>query len=232
MPDLSLSDLPQSPTPDYNALATAALLSCRQAVLATQSASIPGFPMTSVVPFGTAQDGSMICLLSDLAQHTRNLNLDTRVSMLLHDDQQTNWQAAARLSVIGHLEPLDEEWHDLMETRSLYYQLHPELLDFDRRMDFRFWRLTPVRLRLIAGFGQIRWLDAVQPQFFHLTEAQRQPLQQALPKGVQLVRACAYGLQLLEAGRVWFAAFREPVHGVEALPQQLRDWQGSLRAPD
>ncbi len=224
MPDLSLSDLPKPPTPDYNALATAALLSCRQAVLATQSASIPGFPMTTVVPFGTAHDGGLICLLSDIAQHTRNLNLDSRVSMLLHDDQQANWQQAARLSVIGRLEPLDEEWHDLALTRAVYYQIHPELQDFDRRMDFRFWELIPVRLRLIAGFGQIRWLDAVKPDFFLLDGEQRQELSAHLPKGIRLIQACRYGLQLMQDGRVWFAPFATPATGFADLLMQVRNW--------
>lgn len=207
---------------DVNPLAIRALLSCRQAVMATQSGSIPGFPLTSVVPFGLADDGRMILLLSDLAQHSRNLELDHRVSLMLHDDQEQNWQAATRLSVLGHMHRLHTA-PDSAERRALqdcYYRSHPEATDLDQREDFRFWQLKPMRFRLIHGIGQVCWLEDIRPDLFKLDAQDRQHIEQHLPSRglpIQLLQACPYGVQVFEAGRVRFLSFREPVQNLAGL---------------
>jgi len=204
---------------DVNPLAVRALLSCRQAVMATQSGSIPGFPLTSVVPVSIAADGRMILLLSDLAQHSRNLELDSRVSLMLHDDQEQNWQAATRLSVLGHMRAL-EPLHDLaaeQQFKATYYRSHPESLDLDQREDFRFWQLQPLRFRMIYGLGQVRWLAGIQPDLFVLEPEDRRHIEQHLPQRgmpIQLLHACPYGVQVLEAGRVRFLSFRQPVENL------------------
>jgi len=207
---------------DVNPLAVRALLSCRQAVMATQSGSIPGFPLTSVVPVGIATDGRIILLLSDLAQHSRNLELDSRVSLMLHDDQEQNWQAATRLSVLGHMQVLDSA-ADSPEHPALqdsYYRSHPESVDLDQREDFRFWQLKPLRFRMIYGLGQVRWLAGIQPDLFPLDCEDRQYIEQHLPNRgmpIRLLHACPYGVQVFEAGRVRFLSFRQPVQNLAGL---------------
>lgn len=205
-----------------NALAVHALLSCRQAVLATQSGSIPGFPLTSVVPLGVAIDGRIIFLLSDLAQHSRNIELDSRVSLMLHDDQEQNWQAATRLSVLGHMQALDcavgsAEYRAIQDS---YYHSHPESIDLDQREDFRFWQIVPLRFRMIYGFAKICWLENVWPELYVLDDQDRQHIEQHLPNRgipIRLLHACPYGVQVFEAGRVRFLNFREPVQNLAGL---------------
>lgn len=208
---------------DVNPLAVRALLSCRQAVMATQSGSIPGFPLTSVVPVGLADDGRIILLLSDLAQHSRNLELDSRVSLMLHDDQEQNWQAATRLSVLGHMQALnlaDLSQADYQALQQSYYRSHPESVDLDQREDFRFWQLKPLRFRMIYGLGQVRWLAAIQPDLFMLDAQDRQHIEQHLPNRglpIRLLHACPHGVQVFEAGRVRFLSFRQPVQNLAGL---------------
>src|SRR5512147_861231 len=55
------------------------------AVLATTSASRGGHPFASLVPFAVSRDGEPLLLLSELAQHTRNLAADPRASLLVYD---------------------------------------------------------------------------------------------------------------------------------------------------
>lgn len=205
-----------------NVLAVRALLSCRQAVLATQSGSIPGFPLTSVVPVGIALDGRIILLLSDLAQHSRNLELDHRVSLMLHDDQEQNWQAATRLSVLGHMQPLDCDAGSIeyQTIKDSYYRSHPESVDLDQREDFRFWQLIPLRFRMMYGFAQICWLESISPELFVLDAQDRNHIEQHLPNRgapIRLLHACAYGVQVFEAGRVRFLNFREPVQNLAGI---------------
>ncbi|MEC7119576.1 MAG: pyridoxamine 5'-phosphate oxidase family protein [Pseudomonadota bacterium] len=209
---------------DVNALAVRALLSCRQAVLATQSGSIPGFPLTSVVPVSISPEGQIIVLMSDLAQHARNIYLDNRVSMMLHNDQEQNWQAATRLSVLGRMEALDLEPTALQSLRDAYYRAHPELADFDRAPDFQFWILQPLRFRLIAGYAQVRWLKQVQTFAFPLESEDIAQIEQRLPhrgKPIRLLHACQYGVQIAESGRVRFLSFRKPVGTLAGLLMSL-----------
>jgi len=199
---------------NIHALATRALLSCRQAVMATQSCSIVGFPMTAVVPLGVAYDGSLIMLLSDLAQHSKNINIDNRVSLLLHDDQEHNWQAAHRLSVLGYLEPLDTQSYNMPRLCRDYYALHPELHECESHPDFGFWCLRPLRFRMIVGFAQVHWLDHIHIDPFELDDDDRQQINHLLGQRRTPTRVlCAgrYGIQILDSGRARFLAFRTPI---------------------
>lgn len=210
---------------DNHVIATRALLSCRQAVLATHSCNIPGFPLTSVVPVGISYDGHVLVLISELAQHTRNLQLDTRMSLMLHDDQEHNWQATTRLSVIGHLQALRPDDQQLEHIRRAYYRMHPELDGFDQQMDFSFWQLKPLRYRLIAGFAQVRWLDQVDPRLFHLEDQDYQELEALLPEQQHVMRilhVSHFGVQVIQQGRIHFLSFLEPVSSLAGAALKLR----------
>jgi hypothetical protein len=52
-------------------------------VLATQSLKSPGYPYASALPFCTDQRGRVVVLISHLAEHTRNADLDPRSSFLV-----------------------------------------------------------------------------------------------------------------------------------------------------
>ncbi len=211
--------------------AISALMASRQAVLATQSASIVGFPIITVVPVGLTPDGDVITLLSELAQHTRNLNLDNRMSMLLHDDIEQNWQAAARLSVLGHLEPVDPALVDFAALRQSFFRTHPELTDFDLDLDFKFWQVLPVRYRFIAGFGKIHWLDHIAVELLEDDwSAEQNHLNAGLQKNSDFAEAdvlqlSRYGAQILQHERVHFLIFNKPIDDAAGALSQLQAGQ-------
>lgn len=210
---------------DTHVIATRALLSCRQAVLATHSSQVPGFPMTSVIPVGIHPNGNVITLISELALHTRNLILDSRVSVLLHDDQEQNWQASTRLSVLGNLQPLDRDDPQLDYLRQSYYRIHPELKDFDQDLDFHFWQLIPLRYRLISGFAQVRWLDHIEPRLFLLQPDDYAALESLLPhqgSPMRIIHASHFGLQILQNGRIRFLNLSQPASSLAGVAAALR----------
>src|SRR4030095_14249759 len=61
------------------------LLSATTATLGTLAAEaeIEGWPFGSLAPFALAGDGTPLLLLSELAQHTRNLRRDARLSLFV-----------------------------------------------------------------------------------------------------------------------------------------------------
>lgn len=203
-----------------NALATRALMSCRQAVMASQSASVPGFPFTSVIPVSITAQGEIIALLAETAPHTRNILIDPRVSILLHDDLEDNWQASTRLSVLGRMRPMNPQKLDIDQLRESFYLLHPELDHFDDSVDYHFWVLESVQFRLISGTDKPQWIDQITPDLFELNPSDRLKFNDYLiHQGLQghVVQACRHGLQIITHGRVRFLSTAEPVDQISEL---------------
>lgn len=126
-------------------------------VLSTLSRHVAGYPYGSVVPFVLDHEAQPIILVSRLAEHTRNLEADARTSLVVRADGD-EVQAGARLTLLGNAAPIDGD--RALLARFLRYQPQAQqLLDLG---DFSFWRITPLTLRFIAGFGAIRWISAAE----------------------------------------------------------------------
>lgn len=135
------------------------LLGCYDGVLSTLSVSVPGYPFGSVVPFCLDRSGAPVILIADIAQHTRNVSHDPRVSLIVFDRSAPDLQANGRLTVLADAAPIADTDHD---TPDRYYRYFPEARDYHLTHGFQFWRLSPRRLRFIGGFGAIHWLEPAQ----------------------------------------------------------------------
>ena len=121
----------------------------RSGVLATQSLKFPGYPYASALPFCTDQQGRVVVLISHLAEHTHNADHDRRVSFLVAPSG-TEVQEQPRVTLIGDLAPTEDA-----AVAARYLRYFPE---GERNLSiggFRFFRLEPLSLRYIAGFGSI-----------------------------------------------------------------------------
>jgi heme iron utilization protein len=119
--------------------------------LATSAAD--GHPFASLVTVATTMAGEPALLLSDLAQHTQNLQRDSRASLLLVAGGSMTGDplAAARLSVAGRV--LRADGDDDLAGRFL--TRHPEARNYSGFADFSFYRLAVTGAHLVAGFGRI-----------------------------------------------------------------------------
>ncbi|MGH7092633.1 MAG: HugZ family protein, partial [Stellaceae bacterium] len=122
---------------------------------ATLATSLDGRPYASLVATACDIAGNPLLLLSDLAQHTRNLATDPRVSLLFedtagHDDPL----AGPRLSLLGRIEAVDDA-----AARARFVARHPSAAAYAGFGDFRPYRVTAERGHLVAGFGRIEWID-------------------------------------------------------------------------
>jgi heme iron utilization protein len=130
----------------------------RNAVLATLSASRAGWPFASVAPYALSEQGEPLLLLSRLAEHTRNVYSDARVSLLIQDGASlADPQAGARVTILGKLEPVDDAGLDAARRR--YLGRHPQAADYLALGDFRLFVLRISEARFIAGFGDMGWID-------------------------------------------------------------------------
>ena len=228
------------------------LLNSYQGVISTHSQYMVGYPFGSVVPFCLDGDGHAIILISDLAQHTKNLKADAHCSLLVlgeGDDVQT----AARLTILADAQPVKSE--EVYAVSQRYYRYFPQSRDFHQVHDFSFWRLTAVKYRYIGGFGRIHWAvpsiisnpffgDAETDMVNHMNEdhANALPLycQQAqidVPENavLSMVGIDSEGFHLRVNDKVVYIAFPQslssPLQVREALVAMLRIARAGVKNP-
>lgn len=122
--------------------------------LATQSQKFPGYPFASALPYCTDQRGRIVLLISHLAEHTQNADCDPRAGFLI-SPLSRDLQERPRVSMIGDIAPIDDP-----AIQARYLRYFPEAEHYLQIGGFRFFRIEPISLRFIAGFGSIHTIAA------------------------------------------------------------------------
>lgn len=127
----------------------------RYGVLGTLSKKFDGYPFGSITPYLVDHDGSLLILISTLAEHTKNIQQDPRVSLITHDQRDPHIQTQGRVTVVG--DAGIEEDRESVGARYLRY--FPEAQAYFSMHDFSFYRIRPKAIRYIGGFGKINWVN-------------------------------------------------------------------------
>jgi len=141
-------------------------------VLSTHSVDVEGYPFGSITPYMLGYNGEPIMLISDIAQHTRNIKQNPKVSLVVFEQNAIDPQASGRLTWIGDAEPLNPA--DTI-IRRRYLRYFPSAASYFATHDFAFYTIHLRRARFIGGFGQIYWIetaDMLLPNPFRETETQ------------------------------------------------------------
>jgi putative heme iron utilization protein len=125
-------------------------------VLSTHSVDVEGYPFGSIAPYVVDYEGEPAILISDIAQHTRNIKLNNKVSLTVFDPRADDPQAGSRLTWIGDAEIIDTSETDI---RDRYLRYFPSAESYFETHDFSFYRIRLRRARFIGGFGQIFWIE-------------------------------------------------------------------------
>lgn len=145
-------------TLDRGRLCRRLLRSQMHAVLATSIADDVGpRPYASLVAVACDIDATPLLLISDLAQHSRNIALDGRVSLLFDGEgppTDADPLAQPRLSLLGRAVRHDDE-----RCRARYVARHPSAAQYAGFGDFHLYRVEIGRGHLVAGFGRISWIE-------------------------------------------------------------------------
>jgi putative heme iron utilization protein len=149
-----MTDATTGDPPVYNALAQAKelLRLVRAGALATL---VPGnaFPFASLVNVATTPDGSPILLLSRLAAHTRHLDADPRLSLLLVQTGAGDPLAHPRVTIMGTGEcVIDPDSRAALKARFL--AKHPQSALYADFGDFSFWRVVMEQAHFNGGFAR------------------------------------------------------------------------------
>lgn len=131
----------------------------RAATLATLDRNT-GHPFASLVNVATDRDGSPIILVSRLATHTANLEVDGRASVFIAEVGKGDALAHPRLTVLGAFRPVARDGAEAPRLRSRFLVRHPKSELYAGFPDFAFWRMDVASAHLNGGFARAADLTA------------------------------------------------------------------------
>jgi putative heme iron utilization protein len=203
-------------------------------VLSTISIDVPGYPFGSVTPYCVDNLCRPVIYLSHIAQHTKNIIEDLRVSLTVVENNggSDDVQAHSRVTCIANALPMGQ---DGAHARERYFRYFPSARQYDQTHSFAFFRLELVRVRFIGGFGQIYW---VEPSEFMaknpFSAAQESQIIQHMNNdhGDALRHYCgggspemagidADGFDVLKSGKKLRFTFETPIRSMEEARQAL-----------
>ncbi len=116
-----------------------------------------GFPFGSLVSHAVDPDGRPLLLLSDLAEHTRNLAADPRASLMAVERGDGDPLALARVTVLGTVRELRGD--ERAAALPVYRAAQPGAF-YSEFADFRLYRMEVTSVRYVGGFGRMSWVTA------------------------------------------------------------------------
>src|SRR5262249_11564957 len=200
-----------------------------RAALATLLPAAAGpWPYASLVLTAVDHALSPILLLTHLAEHSKAIAGDDRVSLLFDGTEGLDQPlTGARVTLLGRAARTADE----CQSRR-FLARHPDAATYAGFKDFHFYRVTVERAHLVAGFGKIRWLSAddllvaptaglaeAEPGIVaHMNEDHADALQLYAGKllglpgsGWRMTGIDAEGIDLRQGGQVARLAFEAPL---------------------
>ena len=110
------------------------------------------------MPFVLGHDCQPVLFISNIAEHTKNIIANPKISLLVIQSELKNAEdlhANGRLTLIGDAEKLDKNNTELMAR---YCRYLPDSTGYLAMHDFQFYRINITQARYIAGFGKMGWM--------------------------------------------------------------------------
>ncbi|AKF02958.1 HugZ family protein [Sandaracinus amylolyticus] len=132
----------------------------RSGTLCTIARDPEGYPYGSLVAVAIDARGRPLLLLSRLAEHTQNLDARADASILLSEpaDRHAQRLALGRVTLLGPCRVVPEP--ERAAARAAFLAIQPEAASYVDFGDFAFYRLDPIALRYVGGFGRMSWVSA------------------------------------------------------------------------
>ena len=166
---------PAPPEPTHAERVRTLLALSSRGTLSTQSRKHAGYPFGSLMPFAPDAAGRPIFLISNMAMHTQNLKADARCSLFIGQvAADGDALGAARATIVGSAEQVAAA--EIADVREVYLARHENSRYWVDFTDFNFFRLEPLDLYYVGGFGVMGWVQAEDYR-----QAAADPLAEAAP---------------------------------------------------
>ncbi len=159
MPGRTPENAPQPADFAPKDLAKALLRATLTATLATLDRNT-GHPFASLVNVATDADGSPLILVSKLATHTANLEIDGRASLLMASLGKGDALTHPRLTVLGNFAAVAPDSSDEPRVRRRFLARQPKAKLYAGFADFALWRMDVASAHLNGGFARAADLTA------------------------------------------------------------------------
>lgn len=108
------------------------------------------------MPYVLDECGCPVMFVSSMAMHTQNMREDSRVSLLIVQENVTGDPlGTARLTLLGSIVPAKAE-----EVKERYLARHENARFWQDYSDFAFYRLDVEGVYFVGGFGVMGWVAA------------------------------------------------------------------------
>ncbi|HUL09966.1 MAG TPA: pyridoxamine 5'-phosphate oxidase family protein [Candidatus Acidoferrum sp.] len=193
-------------------------------------AGVEAWPYASLVLLACDHDAAPLLLISDLAEHAKNIAADARAALLIDGTAgRVDPLTGPRVTVLGTVEKTDD-----LRLKARFVARHPSAALYADFADFHLYRVTVTRAHMVAGFGRIHWTDAADFTFEAgtgaLAEAEDGLIRQLGPQADRLAQLATgrraegwrltgvdpEGLDLRREGAVARVEFPAPVATAEA----------------
>jgi putative heme iron utilization protein len=142
-------------TPSHAERARTLVAEMSTGTLCTLSLVPEGYPYGSFVTVAF-EDGHPVFLISELAEHTKNLERDPRSSLLLAEGGAADPLANGRVTMLG---PCTRVQGTGGAARDAFLATHPNAAYYADFRDFGFWKLRVDQVRYIGGYGRMSWIS-------------------------------------------------------------------------
>jgi putative heme iron utilization protein len=142
------------PTPTHAERARTLVAQLSTGTLCSLASDPEGYPYGSFVTVAF-ENGNPVFLISQLAEHTRNLARDPRASLLVAESRCADPLANGRVTMLG---PCTRIEGDAGGARLAFFAAHPGSRYYADFRDFAFWTLEVQSVRYIGGYGRMSWI--------------------------------------------------------------------------
>ncbi|WP_150466379.1 HugZ family protein [Francisella sp. SYW-9] len=216
-------------------------------VLSTQLISMPGYPFGSMVEYAINQQGNIVVYIANLSQHTRNINVDNKVSLTIIGDETTDIRATPRVTIIGSIRK-----SNLEDNKEIYSLFFPNKAGFSSHKGFNYCEIEIERVRFIGGFGDAHWIkkddfclkqnftgDSISSVVKHINEEnleliklcyQLHVLNQTYYSELKMIYFDQEGLWLQSEYKNHYINFEKPVETLESLKTAFIEMGKKARA--
>jgi putative heme iron utilization protein len=108
------------------------------------------------MPYATDGAGRPIFLISNMAMHTQNIQADHRASLFVGQGGDGDPLGTARATLVGDVLPISQD--EVGESRQRYLSRFENSRSWVDFKDFCFYRLQPLDIYYIGGFGVMGWV--------------------------------------------------------------------------
>ena len=143
------------PTPTHAERARTLVARISTGTLCTLAHDLEGYPYGSFVTVAF-DSGNPIFLISELAEHTKNLERDSRASLLVAEGGSADPLANGRVTMLGPCTPVEGGGGS---ARAAFFGAHPNSTYYADYRDFAFWKLHVDYVRYIGGYGRMSWIS-------------------------------------------------------------------------